>query len=272
MRIHVGCEMTYDFVQDTPVVTMLNVHASRFSDLERPDYLLTVPAVPLEGYRDTFGNWCNRLVAPAGRFTLKTDTVVRDHGNGDMTDTVARQEEVRSLPVDTLLYLLGSRYCETDRLSQTAWDLFGAMAPGWARVQAICDYVHDRIAFGYEHSRPTRTALEAFEERRGVCRDYAHLAIAFCRCLNIPARYCTGYVSDIGLPLPHAPGDFAAWMEVFLGGRWHTFDPRNNSSRIGRILIAYGRDAADVPLTLTVGPNTLVECRVTTEEATPLTA
>ncbi|MET7243829.1 transglutaminase family protein [Methylobacterium sp. EM32] len=272
MRIHVGCEMTYDFAHDTPVVAMLTIHASRFSDLEKPDYLLTVPAVPLEGYRDTFGNWCNRFVAPAGRFTLRTDTIVRDHGNWDMTDTAARQEAVQSLPAETLLYLLGSRYCETDRLSQTAWDLFGTTEPGWARVQAICDYVHDRIGFGYEHSRATRTALDAYEERRGVCRDYAHLAIAFCRCLNIPARYCTGYISDIGLPLPHSPGDFAAWMEVYLGGRWHTFDPRNNSPRIGRILIAYGRDAADVPLTLTFGPNTLVEFKVTTEEAQPVAA
>lgn len=269
MRIVVGCEMTYDFTYDTPVVAMLNVHASRFSDLERPDHLLTMPSVPLEGYRDSFGNWCNRFVAPAGRFTLKTDTVVRDHGNWDPTEPTAPQDAVQSLPAETLLYLLGSRYCETDRLLQTAWDLFGAMAPGWSRVQAICDYVHARISFSYRHSRPTRTALEAFEERCGVCRDYAHLAIAFCRCLNIPARYCTGYISDVGLPPPHAPGDFAAWMQVFLNGRWHIFDPRNNSPRIGRILIAYGRDAADVPLTLTFGPNTLLNFRVTTEEARP---
>ena len=174
---------------------------------------------------------------------------------------------VENLPSDTLLFLLGSRYCETDRLSDIAWNLFGNTPPGLARVQAICDFVHNHITFGYQHSRPTRTAAEGFEEKIGVCRDYAHLALAFCRCLNFPARYCTGYVSDIGLPLPHAPGDFAAWIEVFLGGRWHMFDPRNSDPRIGRILIAYGRDAADVPLTLTFGPNTLTEFRVITEEA-----
>ncbi|MBP1179287.1 transglutaminase-like domain-containing protein [Methylobacterium sp. PvR107] len=267
MRILVGCEMTYEFLQPTPVIATLNVHASRFSDLERPDYLITSPAVPLDGYRDSFGNWCNRMVAPAGRFTLKTDTIVRDHGRGDLQEADAQEIAVEKLPSDTVLFLLGSRYCETDRLSSIAWDLFGHFPPGWGRVQAICDYVHERITFGYEHARPTRTAFDVFEEQHGVCRDYAHLAITFCRCLNIPTRYCNGYVSDIGLPLPHAPGDFAAWMEVYLGGRWHTFDPRNNSSRIGRILISYGRDAADVPLTLTFGANNLVGFHVTTEEA-----
>jgi transglutaminase-like putative cysteine protease len=267
MRILVGCEMTYEFTQVTPMIAMLNVHASRFSDLERPDYIVTTPSVPLEGYRDIFGNWCTRMTAPAGRFTLRTETVVRDSGTWDPTSPSAAQVPVERLPTDTLLYLLGSRYCETDRLSDTAWTLFANTPPGWARVQAICDFVHDHITFGYAHSRPTRTAAEAFDEKIGVCRDFAHLALTFCRCLNIPARYCTGYVSDIGLPLPHAPGDFAAWIEVFLDGAWHMFDPRNNDPRIGRILMAYGRDAADVPLTLTFGPNALVEFRVTTEEA-----
>jgi len=266
MRIRVGCEMTFELEQVTPMIAILNVHASRASDLEQPDFVVTSPPVPVEGYRDTFGNWCNRLVAPVGRFTLKTETVVRDTGQWDASDPSAEQIRIQNLPADTLLYLLGSRYCETDRLSEVAWNLFGKAPPGWARVQAICDYVHDHITFGYEHSRPTRTATEAFEEKQGVCRDYAHLALAFCRCLNIPARYCTGYISDIGLPPPHAPQDFAAWIEVFLGGRWHTFDPRNNDPRIGRILIARGRDAADVPLTLTFGPNILVGFHVTTEE------
>ena len=271
MRILVGCEMTYELPQVTPMIATLNVHSSRVSDLERPDFLVTTPSVPIEGYRDTFGNWCNRLVAPAGRFTLHTDTVVRDGGEWDPVDPTAEQVQVQALPSDTLLFLLGSRYCETDLLSDTAWQLFGSTPPGWARVKAVVDYVHDRLAFGYEHSRATRTAAQAFEERRGVCRDYAHLAIAFCRCLNFPTRYCTGYVSDIGLPPPHSPGDFAAWIEVFLDGRWHMFDPRNNDPRIGRILIAYGRDASDVPLTLTFGPTTLVDFRVVTEEASPQT-
>jgi transglutaminase-like putative cysteine protease len=266
MRIRVGCEMTYELEQFTPMIVTLNVHSSRVSDLERPDYLVVTPSVAVEGYRDTFGNWCNRLVAPPGRVTLSTETIVRDKGLWDPAEPGARQTQVQDLPADTLLFLMGSRYCETDILSDTAWKLFGTTPPGWARVKAIVDYVHDRIAFGYVHSRPTRTAAEAFEERVGVCRDYAHLAVTFCRCMNIPARYCTGYISDIGLPLPHAPGDFAAWMEVFLDGQWHTFDPRNNDPRIGRILIARGRDAADVPLTITFGPNRLVVFLVVTEE------
>lgn len=267
MRILVGCEMTYDFTQPTPLIAVLNVHPSRVSDLERPDYLLTEPAVPVQGYRDGFGNWCNRLTAPAGRFTLRTNTVVRDAGHWDPVTPGARETPIDQLPSDALEFLLGSRYCETDKLSNTAWNLFQHTPPGWARVQAICDFVHNHITFGYQFSRPTRTAAEAFEERRGVCRDYAHLALTFCRCMNIPARYCTGYVSDIGLPPPYATQDFAAWIEVFLDGAWHMFDPRNHSPRKGRILIARGRDATDVPLTLTFGISTLVNITVTTEEA-----
>lgn len=266
MRIRLGCEMTFELPQDTPMIATLNVHSSRVSDLERPDYLVTTPAVPVEGYRDSFGNWCNRFVAPAGIFKLGTETVIRDSGQWETPDPSAQQVPIPSLPSDTLLYLLGSRYCDTDLLLDKAWELFKDTPLGFGRVQAVCDYVHNHITFGYEHGRPTRTAAQALQEGRGVCRDYAHLAIAFCRCLNIPARYCTGYISDIGLPLPHAPGDFGAWIEVFLGGRWHLFDPRNNNPRIGRILIAYGRDAADVPLTLAFGVNKLTEFRVITDE------
>ena len=178
MRIRVGCEMTYQFGQDTPMIVMLNVHASRVSDLEQPDYVITTPSVPLEGYRDTFGNWCNRLVAPSGPFSLKTDTVVRDSGQPDPADVGAGQHPVQNLPADTVLFLLGSRYCETDRLADETWRLFGTTPPGWARVQAICDFVHNHITFGHEHSRATRTATETYAEQRGVCRDYAHLALA----------------------------------------------------------------------------------------------
>ena len=266
MRIRIGCRMTYELSQATPIIAMLNVHSSRVSDLERPDFLVTDPSVPVEGYRDSFGNWCNRLVAPPGRITLSTETIIRDSGLWDPSEPGAEQVQVQNLPAESLQYLLGSRYCETDLLSDIAWKLFGTTPLGWARVQAVCDYVHDHLTFGYQHSRATRTAAEAFEEKQGVCRDFAHLALAFCRSLNIPARYCTGYISDIGLPPPHAPQDFAAWIEVFLGGQWHTFDPRNNDPRIGRILIARGRDAADVPLTLTFGPSNLVEFLVITDE------
>ena len=158
MRIRVGCEMTYELGQVTPMIAILNVHSSRVSDLERPDYLITTPSVLVEGYRDSFGNWCNRLVAPAGKITLKTETVVRDTGRWDSNDPGAEQVQIQNLPAETLLYLLGSRYCETDRLSDFAWSLFGSTPLGWPRVQAICDYVHDHITFGYEHSRATRTA------------------------------------------------------------------------------------------------------------------
>jgi transglutaminase-like putative cysteine protease len=178
----------------------------------------------------------------------------------------AVQHAIEDLPADTLVYLLGSRYCETDRLSEIAWQLFENTQPGWARVQAICDFVHRHIAFGYEHARATKTAWEAYNEGKGVCRDYAHLAIAFCRCMNIPARYCTGYLSDIGTPQPWAAGDFAGWFEAYIGGHWRTFDPRNNVPRIGRILIAQGRDASDVPITQTFGPNKLASFKVWTDE------
>ena len=266
MRIRLGCRLSYAFQQRTPMIALLNVHFSRFGELERPDYLTTTPSVPIDSYRDGFGNWCTRLVAPAGPFVLSTDGAFRDGGQANPQNPDAAQHAVEDLPHETLSCLLPSRYCDSDRLTEIAWELFERTPPGWPRVQAICDFVHAHVAFGYEHARPNRTAAETFAERRGVCRDYAHLAIAFCRCMNIPARYCTGYLSDIGEPLPHPPGDFAAWMEVYLAGQWWIFDPRNNAPRIGRILIARGRDAADVPLTHTFGPNELTGFEVWADE------
>ncbi|WP_127107956.1 transglutaminase-like domain-containing protein [Pararhodobacter zhoushanensis] len=268
MRITLGCRLTYQLTQATPMIVMLNMHYSRFGDLERPDYLTTIPAVPLESYRDRFENWCVRLVAPEGQFTLTTDGICRDAGLRDPVPPMMDQHAVQDLPSETLVYLLGSRYCDTDLLSDQAWQLFGNGPTGTARVQAICDYVHNHIRFGYEHARATRTASQALAEGHGVCRDYTHLAITLCRCMNIPARYCTGYLSDIGEPLPHPPGDFAAWMEVYLGGQWWMFDPRNNVPRMGRVLMAQGRDAADVPLVQTFGPNTLSGFEVWTDEIT----
>jgi transglutaminase-like putative cysteine protease len=266
MKIRVGYEMIYEFPQPTPMILVLGTHFSRASDIITPDYLTTDPAVPIAFYRDVFGNWCNRLLAPQGRITLTGDGMVRDTGLPDPVLPEARQMPVEDLPPETLLFLLGSRYCETDKLSDTAWKLFGNGPTGWARVQAICDFVHNHITFGYEHARATMSAWEVFNERKGVCRDFAHLGVAFCRALNIPARYCTGYLGDIGMPPPYGPMDFAGWFEAYLDGKWHTFDPRNNMPRIGRVLIAYGRDAADVPITYTFGPNTLVSFRVWTDE------
>lgn len=266
MRIRIGCRLSYEFPQPTPLIALLNVHYSRFADLEQPDHLVTNPAVQIQSYRDEFGNWCSRMMAPAGQMSLSTEGIVTDTGQRDPVQPDAMQHAVESLPSETLGFLLGSRYCDTDVLSNQAWQLFGNTAPGWARVQAICDYVHNHITFGYEYARATRTASEAFNEGVGVCRDFTHLAVAFCRCMNIPTRYCTGYISDIGETPPYGPPDFAAWMEVYLGNQWRTFDPRNNKPRIGRILIARGRDAADVPLTHTFGPNMLTGFEVWTEE------
>ena len=161
-------------------------------------------------------------------------------------------------------------YCETDQLSNTAWQLFGSTPRGWPRVQAICDFVHQHVTFGYQYARRTRTAWETYNEGVGVCRDYAHLGVALCRCMNIPARYCTGYITDIGVPPPYSPMDFAGWFEAFLGDRWYTFDPRNNVPRIGRVLMARGRDACDVALANTFGPNILESFKVWADEATPI--
>ena len=268
MQIRVGFEMIYDCPQPTPMILNLNVHFTRVSDLVGRDDLVFDPPVPSAAYRDSFGNWCTRIVAPQGRIKVSADALVNDTGAPDVVMPRANQLAVPDLPEETLLFLLGSRYCETDRLSETAWSLFGATPTGWGRVQAICDFVHQHIAFGYEHARMTRTALEAFYDKTGVCRDYTHLAVAFCRCMNIPARYCTGYLGDIGTAPPYGPMDFSAWFEAFLDGHWYTFDARNNTPRIGRVLIARGRDASDVAISSTFGPNTLTSFKVWTDEVT----
>jgi transglutaminase-like putative cysteine protease len=266
MQIRVGFEIIYHCLQETPMILMVHVHYSRAQDIVVPDHLTTDPLVPVTAHRDVFGNWCSRIVAPAGQIRLSANAVVRDTGGPDVVAPGAEQHQVKDLPEETLVFLLGSRYCETDLLSQAAWNLFSHTPPGWSRVQAICDYVHNHIVFNYQNARPTRTAWEAFNERTGVCRDFAHLAIAFCRCMNIPARYCTGYLGDIGIPPPYGVMDFAAWIEVYLGGAWHTFDPRNNVPRIARVLIARGRDAVDVAIATTFGPNMLNGFTVWTDE------
>jgi transglutaminase-like putative cysteine protease len=266
MQIRLGYELAYDCRQPTPMLLMLNVHYTRVSDMVVPDHLVTSPSIPIGAYRDGFGNWCSRIVAPTGRTRLSAKAIVNDTGEPDVVATDGNQHVVEDLPDDALPFLLASRYCETDRLSEIAWSLFGKTPLGWGRVQAICDYVHQHIVFGYEHARASRTAWEAHCDRTGVCRDYAHLAVAFCRCMNIPARYCTGYLGDIGVPVSDAPMDFAAWFEAYVGGKWHTFDARNNIPRIGRVLIARGRDAADVAISTTFGPNTLSSFTVLTEE------
>jgi transglutaminase-like putative cysteine protease len=257
MHIRVGFEIVYEFVVRTPMVLMLNVHPSRANDMIEPDQLHITPALPITRYLDTFGNVCTRLVAPAGELTISADALIADSGMPDPVDLAARQQEIAELPHDTLVFLLGSRYCETEPLMDLAWSRFSSTLAGWSRVQAICDFVHSHVHFGYQHARATRTAVEVLGERRGVCRDFAHLAIALCRCMNIPARYCTGYLGDIGVPPEPEPMDFSAWFEVYLGGRWHAFDARHNVPRIGRVVMARGRDAADVAFSTTFGANVL---------------
>jgi transglutaminase-like putative cysteine protease len=224
------------------------------------------PAIPANGYRDGFGNICHVIHAPRGRLTLFTDFLIRDDGRPDDTALDAEQHALEKLPVETLVYLLGSRYCETDRFMKFAWGKFGNVPKGWPLVQAICDYVNSHLTFGYQHANPTKTAWDAHMECRGVCRDFAHLAITLCRCMNVPARYCTGYLGDIGVPPDPDPMDFSAWFEVYLGGRWYTFDARHNRPRVGRILMARGRDATDVAIVTSFGPCAIASFKVITEE------
>jgi transglutaminase-like putative cysteine protease len=265
MRIRAGYEITYECPQPTPMLLLLNVHASRYQDLETPDVVRTSPSLAVDQYHDGFGNLCSRIVCPPGRTVISADFVVRDSGEPDPVTPEAIQHPVEELPHEVIVFLLASRYCETEHLSDLAWKLFGDIPPGWARAQAIVDYAHNRIKFGYEHARATKTAFEAHEEQLGVCRDYAHLAITLCRCMNIPARYCTGYLPDIGVP-KSGEMDFSAWFEVYLGGRWRILDARHNKPRIGRILMARGRDATDAAITTSFGPNLLAGFRVIGEE------
>jgi len=262
----------YSVPQLTPMIFTLHCLPQGSQQLLRPDVMRTEPAVPLCFYPDAFGNTGTRLEAPAGLLRVTADGIMEDCGAPEPAQWAAAEHPVRDLPPETLQYLLASRYCETDLLMDEAWRLFGHLSPGWSRVQAICDFVNREVVFGYPFARPTKTALETFRERQGVCRDMAHLAISFCRCLNIPARYCTTYLGDIGVPPVDAPMDFAGCMEVFLGGGWHVFDPRNNARRIGRIIIARGRDAGDVAISTAFGAAWLQTFRVWTEEVSDVAA
>ncbi len=266
MKIRAGYEISYDCPQATPMIITLSVHPSLRSNLLTTDQMTITPAVPATEYWDRYGNICQVIRAPAGRTTLSADFLIQDSGAPDEIAAEATQAPLETLPVDTLVYLLGSRYCETDRLSNFAWSTFGKIPQGWALVQAIVDFVHDHVTFGYPHANVARTAYDTFTEGKGVCRDFAHLAVTLCRCMNVPARYCTGYLGDIGVPPDPAPMDFSAWFEAYIGDRWYTFDARHNTPRIGRILIARGRDATDVAITTSFGPHQLVGFNVVTDE------
>jgi transglutaminase-like putative cysteine protease len=266
MRIRIGYDLAFENSTETPSILMLSVHPNRETDLTQPNDITFDPPIPAEAYIDHFGNICTRIVMPAGRLAVSAENIAHDSGEPDLAAPGAGQVPIPDLPPETLEFLLGSRYCETDRLSDAAWSLFGGVPPGWERVQAICDYVHERLTFSYPTARSTRTAWDAHEEGLAVCRDFTHLAVTFCRCMNIPARYCTGYLGDIGVPPVPDPMDFSAWFEAFLDGGWYTFDARHNKPRIGRILMACGRDATDVALSTSFGPSRLAAFKVITEE------
>jgi transglutaminase-like putative cysteine protease len=265
MRIRAGYEITFECPAPVPMLLMLSVHPSRRGDLVTPDRLTNDRGLPVSQYVDGFGNLCSRVLAPAGYTTFTAAFEIEDSGEPDPVLPDLKLAPVEDLPDEVLIYLLGSRYCETDRLSDLAWSLFGAEERGWPLVQSIVRYTNERITFGYEHARPTRSAWEGNAEGYGVCRDYAHLAIAFCRCMNVPARYCTGYLGDIGVPA-RPPGDFSAWFEAWLDGAWRVFDARHDAPRIGRILMATGRDATDAAITTNFGPARLASFRVDTDE------
>jgi transglutaminase-like putative cysteine protease len=262
MLIRAGYEISLFCERETPLMALLSIHPSRAHDLRTPGIITSSHRAPLTASLDEFGNLRTRTVAPAGVLTLSTDFMIADPGLPDEVAPWAEQCPVSQLPNDALMFLLPSRYCESDRLSPLAWALFGNTLPGYQRVQAIVNYVHGRLTFGYQYARQDRTAADGHAERVGVCRDFAHLSVALCRSMNIPARYCTGYLGDIGVPAVDAPMDFSAWFEAYLGNRWYTFDARHNVPRIGRIVMARGRDAADVAITTTFGPSSLIEFKV----------
>jgi transglutaminase-like putative cysteine protease len=266
IQIRAGYEITYDCAGETPVLLLLSVRPERLPDLLLPQVMSVSPDVDVHAYLDQFGNICHRLTAPPGPITFKADFLIADDGRPDPISLEAEQHPIDRLPDEALVFLLGSRYCETDYLMDTAWSEFGRIEPGWRRVQAIVDYAHDRIEFGYPHARSDRTAFGAHQDRMGVCRDYAHLAVTLCRCMNIPARYCTGYLGDIGIPPVDFPMDFSAWFQAFIGGQWRTFDARHNRPRIGRILQGYGRDATDVAISTLFGRTRLTTFKVITEQ------
>jgi transglutaminase-like putative cysteine protease len=267
MLIHVGCEIDFVFPEATAVILMLNLHPSRGPTIRKAEHLQITPSVPMSYFFDLNGNLSARAVVSAGRVSFRNDAVVADSGLPDLQVPNVTQVNIQDLPQEVLQFLLASRYCEVDSdLKQNAWNLFSNTQPGWSRVQAVCDFVHRHIRFDYQQASANRTALEVYRGQVGVCRDYTHLAITFCRCLNIPARYCTGYLGDIGVPLAPYPMDFSAWFEAYLGGQWYAFDARNNTPRIGRVLMARGRDAADVAMTTTFGVNQLQTFQVWTEE------
>ncbi|MBW4026343.1 MAG: transglutaminase family protein [Acidobacteria bacterium] len=269
MLIRLGYDIRFYMAARTAFVAMLHVHPSRTDDLLEPDHMRIESGgttILPDSYLDSFGNRCSRFVALPGELKLTSSTLIEDSGAPDPISPWAVELPVEQVPNEVLRYLMNSRYCEVDSMVHIATDLFGGLAPGWQRVQAINNWVHQHVTFGYHHARATKTALNVYTERTGVCRDFQHLAVTFCRALNIPARYATGYLGDIGVPPSYTPMDFSAWYEVYLSGRWWTMDARHNAPRIGRVLMAVGRDASDVAITTSFGQSDLTKFEVISDE------
>jgi transglutaminase-like putative cysteine protease len=250
--IRVGCEFTYVAEIDTPVIFQVQPGTTPSITLQHEQWS-SEPPIAIRGYIDLYGNPCTRAVLPAGRSKLQWGAMAIVPDATEDADEGAPECVPDALPDNTLIYILPSRYCLPDVLADEAWARFGGLSPGYRRVQAITDYVHGHLTFQYGSTTSLSTAADVNEARRGVCRDFTHLAISFCRALNIPARYVFGYLPDMDVPPDPAPMDFAAWMEVWLGDQWWTFDPRNNMRRKGRIVIGRGRDASDVAMATTFG-------------------
>jgi transglutaminase-like putative cysteine protease len=266
VQIRAGFNLAFDCDADTSFIFMVHVRPERHHDLIEPEKLTLSPQVPFDTYIDGFGNICTRLIASPGRISLWNRFLISVSGMPERLPLFERQHPIGELPNDVLVFLLGSRYCDTQKLNSLAWSKFGGHQQGWPRIQAILQYTHDRIQFNYANARADRTAWDAHEERSGVCRDFTHLAITLCRCMNIPARYCTGYLGDIGVPVDPNPMDFSAWFEVYLGGAWHSLDARHNHPRIGRIAMAKGRDAVDAAISMAFGVAPLSEFTVFTDQ------
>lgn len=269
MLIRIGYDIAFDLPLETPIQVLLNVHPSLLPQMRQPEKLQVSPHVPVDYFVDPFGNTCGRLLAPAGTVHFTNDAVIEVSGLYDDADFYAPQHPIQQLPADTLQYLLASRYCEVDLMRDIAWNLFSTTQPNYSRAKAICEWVHNHLTFSYPLANPTRTAMQAYEQKIGVCRDFTHLAITLTRAMNIPARYATGYLGDIGVPPDPSPMDFSAWYEVYLGGRWWTLDARHNTVRIGRVLMARGRDAVDCALTTAYGVTILKKFHIITDEIKP---
>lgn len=266
MLIRIGYDLEFQVPAHTPMLLMLYVHSSQAISLLQPDRVHVEPDTPSKEFTDAHGNRCAWMVAPPGKVRFWNTTLIEVSGTPDPCCANAPQSPVETLLPEVLPFLLGSRYCEVDKLTDVAWSLFGQTQPGWWRVQAVCDWVHANVRFGYQFANPFKSAWDTFRERTGVCRDLNHLALTFCRCLGIPARYVTGYLGDIGVPVSPSPMDFSGWFEAYLGGQWHTFDARHNQPRIGRVVMARGRDAVDVAMTTSFGPTKLEKFVIYTYE------